>query len=239
MATINIPGVPPLLQPVSGFIRSPDFLRSDAIPLISSNNAPQWGVYKNGQLVIQFETFVGIDFRQGYAIADFPLEPNAFESYDKVELPFDARIRFASGGSEEVRQALLDSVAAAAKSLDKYTIVTPEVVYRNVNIQHYDYRRTATNGAGVIQVELWFLEIREAQQTGVVLSGNQPTDGTATSDIASIPTTGGAPAITYARDPSGVSAFNTGFVQAQVPTQQLQSSVSSFNDRFFFNAGTP
>src|SRR6185437_3575362 len=45
------------------------------------------------------------------------------------------------------------------ESYDK--VITPEVVYIGVNVERYDYRRSATNGLGLMIVDVGLLEIRE------------------------------------------------------------------------------
>jgi hypothetical protein len=94
-------------------------------------------------------------------LSDYPLEKGAFESYNKVSTPFSAKIRFASGGSEQEREALLTSVATIASTLELYDLVTPEKTYSNVNVEHYEWARSSHNGVGMIQVEIWVLEIRQ------------------------------------------------------------------------------
>lgn len=218
MPIINIPGVPPLLDAIPGFSQAVSFLRGDLIPPLAmmAGGAPQWGVYQNGRPSIIFDTFVSIDYKQGWAISDFPLEPGAFESYDKVELPFDARVKFAAGGDEGNRIAMLQSIKKAAPTLDLFTIVTPEMVYPSVNIQHYNYRRTAINGVGLLQVEIWFLEIRvQRKQPG---SGNAPKYGTpVTNEQFEAAATNPTP-IQYPTLPGAMSAYNAGFTQAAIPS---------------------
>lgn len=212
-----IPGLPNLLDP-SIFASNAGILSGDLI-IGPQTNQPQWGIYLDGQPALVFDTFVAIDFRQGWAVSDYPVERGAFESYDKVSLPFDARVKFASGGSEENRQALLDAVAALSKTLLLYDVVTPEAVYQSVNVQHYDYKRTATNGVGLISVEIWFLEIRVTTDASYTTGSANATDGTATSSASATEFTTQGPPLTNTFDPSGMSSFNSGVVQTTPPTQ--------------------
>lgn len=160
----DVEGVPPLLNNFPP--AAPALLLADAVLSSEFSAAQGWGVYLGGVPVVEFKSFLGIDFRQGWAISDYPVENGAFESYDKVDLPYDARVRFASGGSAQERTALLESVHSIAETLQFYDVVTPEVVYLNCNVQHYDYRRSNTNGAGMITIELWLLEIRVVPKRG-------------------------------------------------------------------------
>lgn len=146
----SIPGNVPPTVPTLGVDSSEDF----------GAESSTWGVYRDGALVVEFDTFLSIDFRRDWAISDFPLEQGKFESYDKVDLPYNARVRFGSGVSEPNQQALLDSVKAIAGDTLFYQVVTPIAVYYPVNVQHFDYRQTSTNGVGLLVVEMWLQEIR-------------------------------------------------------------------------------
>lgn len=152
----NVPGVPPLIDN-----KPPPTveIQGDNVSDFSTANN-RWGIYRNGVSVIEFETVLSTDYRADWAIADFPLEGGKFESYDKVDLPFNARVRFGSGGTEEKRRALINSVRAIAGDLQFYQVNTPDDVYASCSVQHFDYRRTATNGAGMIMIEVWLQEIR-------------------------------------------------------------------------------
>lgn len=99
-------------------------------------------------------------FKKDWTVSDYPQEQGAFQSYDKVELPFDVRMRIAAGGSASNLRDLLDRAEAASKTLDLYDVVTPEKTYRSCNITRYDYRRTATNGVGLIVVDFGLVEVR-------------------------------------------------------------------------------
>src|SRR5262249_51706443 len=95
-----------------------------------------------------------------WAIANYPVEKGAFESYDKVQTPYEVRVRFASGGSIPNRQALLNSIAAIAGDLNLYDVVTPEAIYTSANIAHYDYNREAARGLGLMVIDVLFQQVR-------------------------------------------------------------------------------
>ena len=154
------------------------------------NYASQWGIFLNGSPVITADTVVDFTLRKDWNICDAPLEQGAFESYNKVFLPYDVRLRFVAGGSESNRTALLASVDAAASTLSVYSAVTPEMVYPSVNIKHYDYRRTSVNGVGMITVDVWCEEVRINSTS----------------------------ALTNTAQPSGASQINGGSIQGTPPT---------------------
>lgn len=159
-------GVPALLfgQAVS-FLDPTGILFADTFIGYGAGAPPQWGVFLNGVPVVVADTVTALGYQQNWAIADYPVERGGFESYDKVNTPFRIHIQFVSGGSEANRQELLDSIMAIGDELTLYDVITPEAVYIGVNVDHYDYRRAARNGLGLMIVDVEFLEIREEGTT--------------------------------------------------------------------------
>lgn len=153
-------GVPALSSAVSVVSDGLALLQGDTYQYFQANFGPQWGVFLDGAPVVTADTVISFAWKKDWSISDFPVERGSFESFDKVEMPFDARVRFASGGSDANRRALLDSIAAIAGDLNLYDVATPEATYINVNVHHYDYQRTSLNGLGVIVVDVWLQEVR-------------------------------------------------------------------------------
>ena len=156
----NVPGVPPLFRQPGLSFNNVQPLSADTIGTFGQPGIPQWGIFRNGNPVVIADSVQSIEYRQDWQISDYPLEQGAFESYNKVSTPFDAKIRFATGASEQDRQDLLKSIEAIANTLDLYDVVTPERTYQSTNILHYDYHRTSYNGVGLLQVDIWLNEIR-------------------------------------------------------------------------------
>src|SRR6185503_12839257 len=124
---------------------------------VSSSNAPsQWGIFKDGQPVIKGTKGSGVssfEYKKDWNLPDFKQERGAFQSYDKVELPYDVSFKFIAGETVANRRALLESVEAIDGSLDLFDAVTPEKTYTSCNIDHVDYTRSRDGGLGVIAVE--------------------------------------------------------------------------------------
>lgn len=182
----NVPGVPSLTSYLASAVT---LLVADTIGLISSILfGPQWGIFLNGVPVLVADSTVSFEFRQDFPISDYPTEQGGFQSYNKVQLPADIRMRVAAGGSEFKRQAFLDSIDRVINTTDLYDVVTPEKVYLSYCFTHRDFRRSATNGVGLIIVDLWLTEVRvssaatftNTQQPGnagaQALGNVQPTD---------------------------------------------------------------
>lgn len=198
----DVPGVPPLQRdPLSAPSQPFDLATADGAGVLAGAVGQQWGIFKDGAPVVVAETVVTLDYRQTWSISDYPLEEGAFESYNKVHLPFDARVQFASGQSDAAREELLNSISAIAPTLELYDVVTPEVVYQSVNVNHYDYRRSSTNGVGLLKVDVWLQQVRV----------------TATA------------AFSNTKSPSGASAVNGGTVQTTTPTQPQAAQAAGVN----------
>jgi hypothetical protein len=192
----KVPGVPPL---TSYAANSVSLLVGNAIINALNLGKPAWGLYKDGIPVVVAENVVSIDYKRDWNLPDYPIENGGFKSYDKVQLPFSVRLRFSAGGDIVDRQNLLNSIAAISETLDLFDAVTPEVIYENVNVMHYDYRRAANN-VGLIVVDVWCQEVRlnsltvfsstkSASSAGVTNNGTvQPTSApaSATAQLPSV-----------------------------------------------------
>lgn len=225
----NVPFAPgvPAIPRAPGFVGQViDLLISDALNLLGLNDSQQqWGLFLDGIPVVIAESVISFEFKQGYRIATFPVEPpssgqpGTFESYDKVEMPFDVRLQFATGGAPEDRQALLESARAAVRSLDLMDAVTPTQTYQGVNPTRLSYRQTAVNGVGLIVVDIFCEQIRatatstftNAQTAGTGgAAGAAATSGSGTTtDISVRP----AAAIINPQSPSAAAQVNGGTVQ--------------------------
>ena len=148
----------------------------------------QWGVFSGGGAVITADTVLSLGYKQEWSISDYPVERGSFESYDKVALPFDARVRFAAGGSATNREALLSSIAAIAGTTQVFDVVTPEFVYTSATISHYDYQRTSHQGLGLLQVDVWLLQVIQQGNDDALGGASQP-DGAPTVNGGSVQTT--------------------------------------------------
>ena len=196
------PGVPPLAR--SGDIPTPDIQMSlgEMQPMLASSmqSGVLWGVFDsdNNQLGISSQGAGGtgptlstssIEFDKETTISDFPLEADAtgnnaasFASYNKVEHPADPKVTLVLSGSESDRTAFLNAIDDACISTDLYSVVTPTVTYYNYSIESYNYRRTSTQGATMLSVEIALKEIRQvsAQFSTVQTPINQPQNPDAT-----------------------------------------------------------
>ena len=155
----DLPGVPPL----SSFAPTNLFtvLAGDAISALLGFLLPQWGIFLDGIPVLAYDSQISFEFRQDFPISTYPVEQSSFQSYDKVQLPSEIRVRLSAGGSVFNRQAFLATIDAAISTTLLYDVVTPEKVFLNYNFTHRDLVRTADQGVGLIVVDLWLTEVIE------------------------------------------------------------------------------
>lgn len=158
-----VPGVPPVLRDAAliGFgLQS--MLSSDAAR-ISQLAASQWGVYtREGALALDPDSVNAVGFDAEYRLADFPIEKGGFETYDKVQMPFECSIQLAKGGTRSEREAFLAIAEGLRGNRELYNVVTPEATWRNVNIVRVTIERNTDNGAGLILLNLRLREVRES-----------------------------------------------------------------------------
>lgn len=176
------PGVP-RLPGANTIIALADQVLADVLDLFAGQQP--WGLFLDGEPVVIAESVVSFEFKQNYRISTFAIEPSnqqsagGFESYNKVQMPYDIVLRFATGDTPAARQAILESAQAACASLDLMDAVTPEQVYQSINPTHFDYRRTAQNGVGLIIVDMFCEQVRTTASSSFTNAQQQGTGGNA------------------------------------------------------------
>lgn len=156
----DAPGVPPVRRRDTVDAGLP--LAKEKASIAQANLAGKWGIYtQGGSLVIEPDNIAGFEYSVDYRIADYPLEKGAFETYDKVAMPFDTRVVMSKGGTLAERTTFLKTLESLQGTLDLYNVVTPEKTYLNVNIAHVSMSRTSDRGTAMLTVEVQLREIRQ------------------------------------------------------------------------------
>ena len=216
-----VPGVPAVLSSPDSPLQiagiTATLVTSDAISIAGLFAAPQWGLFDStGVAVLVSDTVRAVEYRREAQVSQAQQEQGAFQSYNKVQEPFDARVTFsysgngsaldslASGGiygqaltginpAQDNRAQFLGQLEDLIESLDLISVYTPEIQYDSANVVHFDYRRTVESGTTMLTVDVWLEEIRV---TGTVEFSNTAA-------------------------PSGANLFNNGTVQpASLSTSQ-------------------
>lgn len=181
-------------------------LNSDAFGLFDADVGEQWGIFRNGEPVVVAEQVRSFSFKQSSPISNYQVEDGGFQSYDKVDLPFEPRVQFASGGDIETREELISSIRAIAGDLNLYDVVTPEAVFIGCNVTDFDIEeRTNDRGACLVRVTVRLEEIRV----------------NATSQY------GSAAPLTNPRSPTAADKVNVGTVQPQTPNERVRSGFAT------------
>lgn len=155
-------GVPSLL--VAAEEAAIVFLTADAIAS-QIFAAPQWGIFQNGAAIIVPDSIVGVTIRRDWKLPDYPVQDGAFETYNKVAAPIDARVIMTKGGTAAERQAFILTLDSLAASLELVDVVMPDCAYTNHNIAHYSFQRTEKAGVTLITAEVWLQQIRNGVTT--------------------------------------------------------------------------
>lgn len=159
----DMPGVPPVLRnPLADPGRLiPQLLSGDVIGILDDVLRPVWGIFdETGAPMAVADTATTLEFRADSRVPDYPQEEGAFESYNKVQLPYEARVQLVCGRSVADRAAFLGAIEAAKQSTMLFNVVTPEGVYANANVVAYDTRREVRNGVTLLKVNTHLEEIR-------------------------------------------------------------------------------
>ncbi|NPT59110.1 phage baseplate protein [Paraburkholderia elongata] len=195
-------GIPALLGKVANVATVGLLVVADATNILNLFSGPKWGIFnQDGSIAVKPDSMVSLDFKREWKIPNYPVEQGSFQSYNKVALPGNTRIRLSKGGTDADRSNFLTQVATVAQSLTLFNVAMPEgTLIRNVNFVDYSIHRTSTDGVGLILIDLELEEIRV----------------TATATFAN--TTA----------PSGADPVSTGSVQPQPPTTAQSAAAGSF-----------
>ena len=160
---------------------------ADSGAAVQADIAAQWGIFtQGGEPAAPADNIIALEALLEAAISDYPVENGGFGSYNKVIRPFDIRLAMTKGGSVEERQAFAKAVQDAWHSTELFNVVTPEVVYLDVNVVGVRRMVESDRGVGLMMLEvalrkvrqtarLAFADTKEAASAGVVNTGSVQT----------------------------------------------------------------
>ncbi len=132
-----------------------------------------------------------VEYGREFTISTYPVEEGGFQSYNKVETPFDVLVIFTKGGDVASRDAFLAACESALESLALYDVATPEVTYTGVNVVRVGYRRTNVEGATLLTVEVGVQKVRTTATAAFsntkAVSGSDTTQTGAVQAVAPTP----------------------------------------------------
>jgi hypothetical protein len=217
-------------------------LTADAISVLSAFSGPEWGVFLNGVQVVGQNVnniinivsglgsgnFLDLDYRAHFSISNYPVEQGAFQSYNKVQSPYDVAVTITAGGTVANRAALLSQVQAIIGTTEQYTVLMPEGSLVSLNPISYSYHRRHDSGLGLLMVTIVFQQVRPAGDPQFSTTANTSNTG------AAAPTTGGPPPITNPVTGfiASTSAISLGVMSALAPAVATVSAVTAGLPKF-------
>lgn len=207
-------------------------LLTDDPSALAALGSAQWGIFSsaNGSPVVIADTCLDLGYIKGFQVSDFVIESGGFISYDSVEQQFEARVRVASGGSADVRAALIESVEGILGDLNLYDVVTPDKIYVQANLVREEYRRTVQDAGGsLLQMDLTLQEVRELQsQSGQATQDPASADQQNGGVVQPAGTVGLPYEVTAGIDPAASSSA-TGVADVPLPPERPASLQPSYS----------
>ncbi|MBF0858160.1 hypothetical protein HKD24_02900 [Gluconobacter sp. LMG 31484] len=193
---------------------------------ITNQAAKQWGIFDstNTQLLTSGRV-MGIEYKNSYMVSDAPIAASdqvggGFASYNKVKMPYSARVIMVCDGTEtgsdgilsaitklipnlsgktgqHVRASFISTLESLCADTNLYSVVTPEFTATNANILGYRWRRESRSGVTMLMAEIMIQQIRNT----------------------------GTAAYTNTAQPQGEEAVQNGTVQTTTPSLPVQTSL--------------
>lgn len=161
----QLPGVPAVLRSTVqrfdtatlGFLGLGNILNG-----VIGTDPVRWGIFDSaGAPIASYDSVYSVHYDNDSKISDYPVEQGGFSSYNKVETPFDAVVALNCGGNDARRSAFQVAIEAARKSLQLYSVLTPEFTYLSCNITGIGFSRECTDGAYIVKAILRVREVRQ------------------------------------------------------------------------------
>ena len=135
-------------------------------------------IVKGQTAEVDFSSMQEFSAEKSSRLPDEPIEKGSFATYNRLIEPRSITCRLSIEGGASKLQSAIDRLTTLCENNEKITLTTPEQSYKNMMLESFDYRRDATNGRGVLFVDLRFKEIREVQsaQTTTSVEEAEPID---------------------------------------------------------------
>lgn len=201
-----LPGVPnlPRLPGINVDLPAVDpslVFDNPAISIVNEGVATGWAILDDdGNPALLPDSFVAFEFRGETRICNYPVEQGSFSAYNKVLIPYDIRLVMSCSGQFAMsRDDFIRQLDIMLNSTEIFTIATPDGAYPDMNLVHFDYRKTSRDGVSLLQAMCFFEEV---MQTAVAEYENT-------------------------RQPSGNDPASQGQVIATPPNKEQQASFES------------
>lgn len=146
---------------------------------MANQEIQSWTILNNtGEDFVEFSSLISFSLSNEGQISTNPVEEGGFISYNKVSSPRKIFITLAMQGDNHQFETALKTLDEFKTKAIKVDTVTPSEVYASISLESYNYTREIENGAGMLVVELIFVEVREVKTnvtTKVIASPKNPT----------------------------------------------------------------
>lgn len=127
-------------------------------------------IVRGQSAAVDFNSMQEFSAEKSSRLPDEPIEKGSFATYNRIIEPRSISCRLSVEGSASKLQSAIDRLTDLCENNETITLTTPEQSYKNMMLESFDYRRDATNGRGVLFVDLRFKEIREVQSAQTTTS---------------------------------------------------------------------
>lgn len=197
----DLPGVPTLYRDPNETQTTVDYSTSDTTAG-GDTTTQKWGLFtSDGGVALEVDSVVEVDYNKEFNIPAYPIEDGSFESYNKVEVPYEATLIVTKMGTDSERSNFQNTLNTLLGSLDLVDIWTPDRTYSNANVVGVKIARTAQRGANMIVAEIHLKEIR----------------------------VGTAAQFTNTKSDNAANQTDTGAVQGQTPSTSTTASAAGEN----------
>jgi hypothetical protein len=187
---------------------------SELFDLLGLGAPSQWQIYEAGTSdpAIMPDTIEVFGDAGDARVARYPLEQGAFANFNKVQEPKQMRLLLVCSGEAMSIGDFLQQLEVMRLSTDLNDIATPDILYENLTLTHYDTQRRASSGVTMIRADCRFEEIRQAADPTYSTSpvGDGATSPVVTSDSPaanSSVNTGSAQTFPLGSNPSTIGPF--------------------------------
>lgn len=146
---------------------------------------------ESGSRLIDFTSYISDDWRHDGKVLTSPIEEGGLASYNKINQPLAGYVTLALQGTTDETQRALTTLEKLRKEVTKFSIVTPDYEYKNMTLESYSRTRQSTDGASLLVVELYVVEVRESkaafsnkQASSKAISASQTKDASCASTQA-------------------------------------------------------
>ena len=127
-------------------------------------------IVRGQSAAVDFKSMQEFSAEKSSRLPDEPIEKGSFATYSRIIEPRAITCRLSIEGGASKLQSAIDRLTDLCENNETITLTTPEQSYKNMMLESFDYRRDATNGRGVLFVDLRFKEIREVQSAQTTTS---------------------------------------------------------------------